>query len=190
MSRQKAAREPTLSAPSILCWLVLAVGTMSLCQAETTAPGKSSLARYIEIWNSGEIDRLDEIVAPDFTRHAGPDESCSSLDELKTIIVRTRVNWKRLEITVDDSVVEDDKGAYRGEFWGVHGQTNRIIQFPIMSMIRFRDGLISEEWIIGDNFLSLMVLGHELVPPGFEIVPPTQDAPPDESPDDRPEEER
>ncbi len=34
----------------------------------------------------------------------------------------------------------------RGSFHGVHTEVDRIVEFPLMSMIRFEDGLITDEW--------------------------------------------
>ena len=46
----------------------------------------ANLLAYFEVWNSGELDRLDGIVSADFKRHGGPDESCGSRQELKAMI--------------------------------------------------------------------------------------------------------
>lgn len=138
----------------------------------------SVLAAYVEVWNTGQIDRLDELVAPGFRRHAGPDESIDSRAALAELITQTRSIYDHLKISVDDAVTTDARGAFRGRFYGVHKAVNGVIEFPLMSMVRFESGAIAEEWILGDNFLSLVVLGHELVPPGFEAIPPPAAAAP------------
>jgi hypothetical protein len=153
--------------------LVIAAPTVSLSQED--ADGETLLSAYVEIWNGGDLGRLGTLVTPDFRRHGGPDESCRSVAELERLITGARRVWKRLRITVEDSMATPEGGAVRGSFYGVHRTTNGIIEFPTMSMFRFEEGKIAEEWIIGDNFLPLMALGYELVPPGFEIVPPPGD---------------
>lgn len=132
----------------------------------------SVLEAYVEVWNTGEVERLDELIAPGFRRHAGPDESVDSISALADLVTRTRRIYDHLEISVDDSVTTEERGAFRGRFHGVHKAAKGVVEFPLMSIVRFENGSIAEEWIIGDNFLSLMALGYELVPPGFEAIPP------------------
>ena len=132
----------------------------------------ATLLAYFGIWNSGDLDRLDAIVTPDFQRHGGPDESCTSRHELKRLIARARTNFKRFRLSIDDHMTEEGGGAMRGSFYGVHREVDRVIEFPMMSMVRFEDGLIAEEWILANNFLALVGLGFQLTPPGFEVIPP------------------
>lgn len=159
-------------AQTILCWIALMLCLAGVSRAAEAVNREALITAYVDIWNSGELDRLDEIVATDFQRHAGPDESCRSLSDLGKLITQSRAIWSNLQITIDDQMTAGENGAFRGEFYGVHDEVGGVIQFPIMSMVRFADGLIAEEWIIGNNFLSLMMLGYELVPPGFEVIPP------------------
>lgn len=135
------------------------------------------LLAYVEAWNTGELDRLEAIVTADFKRHAGPDESCSSRAELERLIEQTRTIYKHLRFTVDDHMTETRGGAFRGSFYGVHAEVNRVVEFPLMTMVRFEDGLIAEEWILGNNFLVLVGLGYQLTPPGFEVIEAQQDQP-------------
>ena len=131
------------------------------------------LLAYFEVWNSGEIDRLDTMVAADFRRNGGPDEACGSRAELKQLITQARTNFKRFRLTLDDYMTEERGGAMRGSFYGVHAEVDRIVEFPMMSMVRFDDGLIAEEWILASNFLVLVGLGFQLTPPGFAVFDAT-----------------
>ena len=184
--RDEVARVHSKSSWTILCWIGVWLSVTGFCHAAAPENREALLAAYVDIWNTGELDRLDELVSSNFQRHAGPDEWCRSRSDLKELISQTRSTWNHLRITIDDQVTTNDDGAYRGEFYGVHAKVGGVIQFAIMSMVRFEDGLIAEEWIIGNNFLSLMVLGYELVPPGFEIIPPPvspENSPPHSSED-------
>lgn len=140
---------------------------------ETAADPEAALLTYLEAWNTGELDGLADVVTPDFERHAGPAEGCASLDDLRDLITATRGVYKHLRITIEDSVVDRDRGAFRGRFHGVHQAVNGVVEFPLMAMLRFADGRLAEEWILGNNFLALMGLGYELLPPGFEAILPS-----------------
>ena len=133
------------------------------------------LLAYVEVWNSGELERLDAIVAADFERHGGPDELCGSREELKKLIAQTRTIYKRFRLTVDDYMTEERGGAMRGSFYGVHAEVDRIVEFPLMTMFSFENGLIAEEWTLGNNFLVLVGLGFQLTPPGFEVIEAPRD---------------
>ena len=178
----RVRRGPALT---ILSWIIPILCLTSVSLAAETVDREALLAAYVEVWNTGELDRLDEIIAADFQRHAGPDESVRSRNDLRELISQSQAIWRDLRITVDDQMTTADSGAFRGEFHGVHAEVGGVVQFPVMSMVRFADGLIAEEWIIGNNFMPLMMLGYELVPPGFEAIPPpaSSDSPTDHSSD-------
>ncbi len=80
------------------------------------------LLAYFEVWNSGDLDRLNAIVAPDFKRNGRPEESCRSRAELKQLIAQARTIF-----TVDDYMTEEHGGAMRGSFYGVHAEVDRIV---------------------------------------------------------------
>ena len=160
----------------------LACGALLLAFATPTSANEPQvldevLLAYVEAWNSGRLSRLDQIVTDDFRRHAGPGESCTSAEQLAQLIRQSRKVYKRLRFEVDDHMTEARGGAFRGSFYGVHSEIDRVVEFDLMSMFRFEDGRIAEEWVLGNNFLVLVGLGYQLTPPGFEVIDPSQDLP-------------
>ena len=160
------------------CLALTLLAGVPTANAEQSAD--ATLLAYFDIWSHGDLDRLEALVAPDFQRHGGPDESCNSRDELKDLIAQTRRIYKHVRITVEDHMTEADAGAMRGSFYGVHAEVDRVVEFPLMSMVRFEDGLIAEEWTLGNNFLALVGLGFQLTPPGFEVIPRPVEGPTEE----------
>ena len=71
------------------------------------------LLAYVDVWSSGELHRLDEIIAPDFRRHGGPDESCSSRQQLKNLIEQTRTIYKHVRLSIDDHMTAGDEAVSR-----------------------------------------------------------------------------
>lgn len=130
------------------------------------------LAAYLEVWSSGEVERLDEVVAVDFKRHAGPDESPSSRDELVELIDRTQNLYRRLRFEVAEVFTTADGGAMRGELTGGYKSTDRAVRIPVMALYRFEDGKLAEEWMLADNVPTLLALSFTIAPPGYDIVPP------------------
>lgn len=151
-------------------WILLVPGPMA---AGAEDPRDATLLAYYDVWNSGRLGRLEQLVTEDFQRHGGPSESCTSRDELKQLIAQSRKIFKHLRFSIDDHMSEERGGAVRGSFYGVHNEIDRVVEFELMTMVRFEDGLIAEEWILGNNFLALVGLGYQLTPPGFEVVQPT-----------------
>jgi len=130
------------------------------------------VAAYFAIWNGGSVDGLDDVVTADFRRHAGPGERVDSREELAALIAATRSLYDPFELRIDDHYAAGAGGAARGTFYGVHAEVRRVVEFPVMSVFRLRDGRLSEEWILGDNFLALLGLGFQLTPPGFTVSRP------------------
>lgn len=140
--------------------------------AEVGAATPDVVAAYFAIWNGGSVDALDEVVTADFRRHAGPGEGAASREELTALIATTRSIYDPFELRIDDHYAAGDGGAARGTFHGVHAEVRRVVEFPVMSVFRMRDGRLSEEWILGDNFLVLLGLGYQMTPPGFTVTRP------------------
>jgi steroid delta-isomerase-like uncharacterized protein len=110
------------------------------------------LSRYVDAYNSGDWDRLDELVTPDYVHH-----NCE--DELDLAQFKSGAQWIRrgvpdFRIEVAD-VIDDggDKVALRFVGRGTHlgsllgeGPTSRDIAVHGIMIYRFRDGLIAEDW--------------------------------------------
>ena len=156
--------------------MVLGFGAGLLLAAMAQAQGGEAapdvVAAYFAIWNGGSADDLGDVVTADFRRHAGPGERVESREELAALIATTRSIYDPFELRVDAHHAGRDGGAARGTFYGVHTEVRRVVEFPVMSVFRLRDGRLSEEWILGDNFLALVGLGYQMTPPGFTITRP------------------
>ena len=67
-----------------------------------------------EVWSSGEVDRLDELVAEDVIHHDPYDPyAAAGLEGLKASIRATRERCDDFEISVLDQVAEGDRVATR-----------------------------------------------------------------------------
>lgn len=153
------------------------VSVVELAAQEDAVPSSQAdldavLATYLEVWNTGELERLDDIVNDDFARHAGPSESPSSRQGLKELIRESRRLYRRLTFEVDDLFTIGDRGAMRGTFRGGYKDTDRAVHFPVMSHYRFENGRLAEEWILANNLSTLIALSFTVAPPGYTILPP------------------
>jgi steroid delta-isomerase-like uncharacterized protein len=107
-----------------------------------------------EVWSSGELEKLDLLVAPDVVHHDPYDPNASEgLDGLKKSIATNRAAFPDLELTIEDQIAEGDKVAtrwtatmtHRGDALGV-APTGESITLRGITIERFEDGKVVEAW--------------------------------------------
>jgi steroid delta-isomerase-like uncharacterized protein len=124
--------------------------------------------RYFEdVWNKGNLNVLDEIIAPDYINHSSsmPNQP-SGPDGLKPIVAAMRQAFTGLHYTLHDIVVGEGKvairctmsGKHTGDFFGIPptGKEVSITQFQIEYI---RDGKIVEHWRQSDDLTLMKQLG-------------------------------
>lgn len=116
----------------------------------------------VQAWNEGWPDLLDEVYAPNYRNHLNGE----TLDMLKQSVLATRAAFSDFTITIDDQVVEGDKGVTRWTARGVHtGEylgipaTGRPVEITGINIIRIENGKIVDEWARGDDVGLLRQLG-------------------------------
>jgi predicted ester cyclase len=85
---------------------------------EASEQNKATAQAVFEIWNTGETERLDALVASHVVHHDPHDpNSDDGLVGLKRTIERNREAFPDIHLTVEDQVAEGDKVAtrWRGE---------------------------------------------------------------------------
>ena len=155
-----------------LLWLLL-----GSWPAQADSRTEEVLRAYVEVWNTGDLDRLDTLVTEDFQRHGGF-ASADSREKLRSIIQSSRRFYSGLHIEVFDVVANPEKGAMRWRFSGSWGKTRFQHNSLNFAMYHFTDGKISEEWVLGNNMDLFRTFGFSLTPPQYEIVPPPVEEPP------------
>ena len=97
------------------------------------------------VWSSGELDRLDALVAPDVVHHDPYDpHAAGGLEGMKRSIRHNREAFPDLTLTVEDQVAEGDRVASRwsGAMTGPDGGAT----ITGITIDRFKDGKIVEAW--------------------------------------------
>jgi steroid delta-isomerase-like uncharacterized protein len=128
----------------------------------TTEANKAVVRRFItEIFEEGRVEAVDELVDPDFVRHAGP-AGDTDREELRAAMDRVSRGLADAAFTIDDMIVEEDRVAVRvtasarqvGEFMGIP-PSGRSYTIGEIHIFRVRDGKIAEHWHQAD-FLGMM----------------------------------
>jgi steroid delta-isomerase-like uncharacterized protein len=121
---------------------------------DASEQNKATARAVFEIWNTGETERLDALVASHVVHHDPHDpNSDDGLVGLKRTIERNREAFPDMHLTVEDQVAEGDKVATRwrgemthtGKIAGID-PTGRRVTIAGMALERFEDGKIVEGW--------------------------------------------
>ena len=129
---------------------------------------KAIVRRYFEeAWGKGNLDVMDELMAPDFVNHGSvPGHPVTDREDMKRIEEVTRQAFPDVSFEMHDMVAEGDMVVYRwtgggsqqGEFMGIPPSGRRFsTQGAVFS--RVRDGKIVEQRRIVDVYTMMQQLG-------------------------------
>ncbi len=131
----------------------------------------SNLATFSRVidegFNRGNLDALDELVAPDLVEHQAG--SHPGRDGLKADIAALRTAFPDLHLVIEDSASGGDRtwirmrgtGTHQGPFMGLPA-TGRPIEITVIDVCRFEGDRLVEHWGVADRFAVGQQLG--LVP--------------------------
>jgi steroid delta-isomerase-like uncharacterized protein len=111
---------------------------------------KAIVRRFWGVWEEGNIDLVDELLAPDYTNHtpASPDQPTGP-EGVKGVVTMFRSAMPDLKVIVEDMIAEGDKvavrytleGTHEGELFGVP-PTGQRLSIKSISVERVSDGKI------------------------------------------------
>lgn len=121
--------------------------------------------RWGEAVTSGNLDALDDILAPDFVDH-DPGDYAPTREGVKHFFRDFRTAFPDLDIEVEQMHATDEwvifrytaTGTHRGEFMG-HAPTGKRFEAPAMQMGKWKDGRCIERWGVTDQSKILDDLG-------------------------------
>jgi steroid delta-isomerase-like uncharacterized protein len=131
--------------------VVLEVKTM--LKTESAEENKRIAERlFEEVMNRGNLQAIDDLVAEDYKLN-DPQGLPAGRDGVHAMVGMFRTGFPDLRMSVEEMVGERDMvairwigtGTHRGEFMGL-SPTGEQVQVRGTSLLRFRDGKISEEW--------------------------------------------
>ncbi len=139
-------------------------------QNAKAAEGEKNLALlkrfYTEVCNQGNIDLIDELIAPDVVDHEEFPGLAPNREGVKQFFRYFRSAFPDLHFQVDDIFAAGDKvvarvsihGTHKGEFLGV-APTGKKISVQAFDILRFADGKIVEHWGLTDSMTMMQQLG-------------------------------
>jgi steroid delta-isomerase-like uncharacterized protein len=138
---------------------------------------KDLIRTYVEtIFNQRQVDRAEELVAPDYIDHAALPGQAPGLEGAKQKWAMYLAGIPDLRVTIEELVAEGDKVAVRRSYAGTHqGEllgipaTGKQLQLGGISIFRLAGGKIAEHWEQLDRLALMQQLG---------VVPTPAQAPP------------
>ncbi|UCD51810.1 MAG: ester cyclase [Phycisphaerales bacterium] len=154
---------------------------MPLTPPPDVEANKASAQRiFDEIWNQGNLDAANELIAPDLVRvdPGNPDASgLVGVEGFKMLVAGYQAAFPDIQFTVDDMIAEDDMvvtrwtstGTHLGELMGIP-PTGATVTGTGISLVQWVDGKMQTEWVAWDTLALLQQLG---------VVTPPRPAPED-----------
>jgi steroid delta-isomerase-like uncharacterized protein len=124
-------------------------------------------ALALRSWESVDNpDTLDEVYAPDVVWHQ-PEGDIQGLEEAEQFVAMITTAFPDMSTTVEDVIAEGDKvvtrvtirGTHQGEVEEYGPPTGKQVELEGITIHRFEDGKIVEEWNSYDNLSILQQLG-------------------------------
>lgn len=152
----------------------------------STEENKEIIRHWVDVWNTGNLEPLQELIAPDYVAHF-QDRTMrpeSGPEWYRQYIAQARTAFPDFHVTTEDLLTDGDKVVGRWAWSGTHlgdektplgaiAPTGRRIASTTITITRLADGKIAEEWWQEDRLSSLQQLG--VIPaPVRETVTPSQ----------------
>lgn len=133
------------------------------------------LDKYVEAWNTGNLEELGAIASKEFELRMIPDLKPKIGQELlKEEITNTRKAFPDFHLDVNEKLFVGDsavviKWALTGTNTGKSTMppTGNKVHIPGFSVIFFADTIITGEWIAFSDLMWVSQLGFTITPPEF-----------------------
>jgi steroid delta-isomerase-like uncharacterized protein len=127
---------------------------------------KTLMRRAVEeVWNQGNVDLLEELVASDFIIHA-PQAEIHGREGAKQYLAMLREAFPDIHFTIEDQFADGDRvmtrwiahGTPKGAFQGIP-PTNKQVRLAGTDIDRIANGKVVECWTSTDDVGLLQQLG-------------------------------
>lgn len=123
-----------------------------------------------EVLCGGNLDLMDELVAPDFINHnllaTGEASRSVGIKSYRQEAIGFRSVFPDISVTFIHLLIDGDKvvsyaqmrGTHKGEFMGIPA-TGKKVEWSAISIVRIANGKCAERWNIADRYGLLQQLG-------------------------------
>jgi steroid delta-isomerase-like uncharacterized protein len=139
------------------------------CTTMSTEANKAIVVQlYEEVFNKGNLDLTDKLVAPNAVTHDPqlPPGAPGGAPGLKAVVTMLRVAFPDDHHTIEDLIAEGDKvvarlthsGTHQGAFLDLP-PTGKHVSTTSIHIFRFADGQLVEHWASRDDIGLMQQLG-------------------------------
>jgi hypothetical protein len=153
--------------------LVLVLCFTLSCQQEeeglTEEKFKFLADKFTEIWNDGNLDLVDEIIAPEYVIYSDPHDPYENhtLDHetYKKRVLQSRAISSDMQFLSELEFFQGNKAVTWGTVSGTNKLTGKTYKATIMTIYHIEDGKIKGHWQNIDRLGIMQQLGFTLTPP-------------------------
>jgi predicted SnoaL-like aldol condensation-catalyzing enzyme len=110
---------------------------------------RNLIARLVDCWNTGQLNAIDEVLAPNFIRHEPElDTRNTGREDYKLTITNLRSKLSNFHTESLDTIEQGNKVVLRFKTTGRHG--NDSVTFEGVNIVRIENGKIAEDWVYYD----------------------------------------
>lgn len=159
---------------------MVGAGRRSGASAQDGAPDageiEATVQRFYDAINTGDVDALDDVLAPDWADFPPPPGPGTDIENYKEVIRGFRAGFPDGGFATQDFVVEGNQvavrstgtGTHEGDFFGVTG-TGRPVEFQTIDIHRVEAGRIVETHHVED-LLGVLIQVGAFPPPGSPVA--------------------
>jgi len=129
---------------------------------------------FDEVWNTGNVDKVEELYSPDFVADYRPYAPLrTGLEGIKEMVHRAWTTFPDYHEELEELIAEGEKvvarflitGTQQGQ-WGPIPPTEKKLRFEEIVILRIVHGKVVEQRGLVDNLNALRQLGVMPTPPG------------------------
>lgn len=129
--------------------------------AEAESRMLTVVSAWVEAWDSGNTDNLNEIAVADYQR-TGPDQNVDSLEDMKVFMAQVHAAYADYQLTHDGAAAGPDGAFLQWTVTGIDsvraGATGKPVKVTGFSRYTFVDGKIATELVVFDTAAVLAQL--------------------------------
>lgn len=124
-------------------------------------------------WNEGDLDALDEFLAPDYVSHQPPFPDYDGRDAYKQYIAGVRTSYPDAHLEIEEWIYQGDFSVSRGSFHGTQmgpspttgtPPTGKEVNFVWCNYLHWSGGKVVEAWSYNDHLTMVQQLGIVSMP--------------------------
>jgi predicted ester cyclase len=119
-----------------------------------------------QVQEKGRLELIDDLVDPDFRDRTAEPSQADDRDGLRALMGALHAAFEGFRVEILHCVGDGDlvathkvfRGTHTGEWFGVP-PSGRPFEFPVMDLVRYRDGRMVEHWAVVDTLGFLRQTG-------------------------------